>query len=282
MQNCKMCSALWSIDKKLDVCPFCGADLKEKKIITSIEDAFQVIADKHGKEILKESRKFLGLLSDYAPELIKERNLIKMAVEIGAYKAIYEASIVSDKDKEQAVKKYALILHETFFIDEIWAEKVMVWCSNMISGNFEEQNCSIIENDCIQKDIVQIDEIDIQADDMEKVEDYYEHGMKRYYDKEVKRYEKIVKQGNKKAKSKLVDCYYKLGYFSNHNEAVKWYEKAAKQGHIKAQYNLGQCYEYGWGVEKNYSEAIKWYEKAVQQGHKTAQDKIKRLHKKKR
>lgn len=49
MQTCNKCGASWNTERILDVCPFCGVDLNEKKKITSIEDAFALIVEKHGK-----------------------------------------------------------------------------------------------------------------------------------------------------------------------------------------------------------------------------------------
>lgn len=145
MQECKKCGASWNATKKVDSCPFCGADLQEKKVISTIEDAFSLITEKYGTSILGEPKKFLALLSDYAPSLLKERKLVKVAVESGAYKALYEASAISKQEKELVLKKYVSILHENFFIDVIWAEKVLSWCSKSLSVDLEEFDKCIIQ-----------------------------------------------------------------------------------------------------------------------------------------
>jgi|GEM_PF-6554578 hypothetical protein len=58
MQKCKECGASWDIKFVLDVCPFCGANLREKATADSIEAAFQLILERHGQDVFK-SKSFL-------------------------------------------------------------------------------------------------------------------------------------------------------------------------------------------------------------------------------
>lgn len=140
MQECKECGSSWNVLRKVEVCPFCGADLREKKLVTTIEEAFQMIVERHGIEVFSEYKKLLGLLSDYAPSLVKERKLIKVAVEAGAYKALYEAVLISDLETKRTVKKYEALLHDNYFIDVVWARDVLRWCVEALSSNANLNN----------------------------------------------------------------------------------------------------------------------------------------------
>lgn len=133
MQKCKICGASWDIERILDVCPFCGANLREKPKISSIEDAFKIILEKHGQSAFQ-SGILMGLLGDYAPMLIREKKLVKVAIEAGAYKALCEANV---SERKEVINKYTSILSESFFIDEVWAKKVLLWCSDALSGSAE-------------------------------------------------------------------------------------------------------------------------------------------------
>lgn len=55
-------------------------DLQEKAN-TSINDAFSLLIERHGRSVFKEGNRLLGLLGDYAPNLVRERKLVKIAVE---------------------------------------------------------------------------------------------------------------------------------------------------------------------------------------------------------
>lgn len=131
-QKCDRCGAMWKAEIKQSACPFCQTKLQEKtKEVTTIEEAFAVIVERHGQSIFGERGKLLGLLGDYAPNLKRERGLIKTAVEVGAYKAIYDAP---PQEKEKTLNKYVKILEESHFIDSVWARKVLTWCLEAITG----------------------------------------------------------------------------------------------------------------------------------------------------
>ena len=129
MQKCKECSASWDVKRMLDVCPFCGANLIEKTTADSIEAAFQLILERHGQDVFK-SNVLLGLLGDYAPLLTKERKLVKVAVESGAYKALCTASVA---EREHVLNKYVALLTDSYFIDETWARKALMWCVSALA-----------------------------------------------------------------------------------------------------------------------------------------------------
>lgn len=133
MQKCKKCGASWNVNYNVEMCPFCGSDLKEKIKTYSVEDAFKIILEKHGQSVFQ-SETLLGLLGDYAPTLIREKKLVKVAMEAGAYKALCDADI---KERKQVLNKYVSILSDSFFIDKLWAREALLWCFNALSKNTE-------------------------------------------------------------------------------------------------------------------------------------------------
>ena len=115
-----------------------NTSLGEKRNVDSIESAFRLILERHGKNVFYNST-FLGLLGDYAPSLIKERKLVKVALESGAYKAICTASV---DERENELNKYATLLTESYYIDEMWARKALMWCVDAldVESDFEIGN----------------------------------------------------------------------------------------------------------------------------------------------
>lgn len=148
MQECIKCGATWNFKKIIESCPFCGADLREKRKAESIEDAFVIILKRHGIDAFR-SGSVLGLLGDYAPTLVRERKLVRIAVESGAYQALCEAK---ESEREHILNKYISVLTESFFIDERWAKQVLLWCLSVLSPSLHSSDPSMIEADHIVKD----------------------------------------------------------------------------------------------------------------------------------
>lgn len=128
--ECNNCGSSWESKTKVEVCPFCSTNLSVIKSVKTIETALKIICEHHGNEVLAEEKRLLAYLSDYAPELTKERKLIKIAVESGAYKALYLAKAC---EKQIIFSKYVSILENEYFINEIWAKLVLQWCLDVMS-----------------------------------------------------------------------------------------------------------------------------------------------------
>lgn len=141
MQSCRNCNSTWNSDVIVDSCPFCGKKLNEEIVASTIEEAFEIIFQKHGQGVFGENR-LIGLLSDYAPSLGREKKLVKIAVESGAYKAICSAST---SERKHTVEKYISILSETYFIDENWAKKALLWCLNTIASHNNNKNMLVFD-----------------------------------------------------------------------------------------------------------------------------------------
>lgn len=85
------------------------------------------------------------MLGDYAPGLTQERRLVRIAVEAGAYNAIYEAA---DNEKSAVLERYVVVLSENYFIDKSWARKVLMWCL-----------CALAPEKCTQVPFVEEEQI---------------------------------------------------------------------------------------------------------------------------
>ena len=142
MQSCKECGATWNSNRHVDNCPFCGTNLRTQKTVDRVEEAFSLIIEEHGQSVFLNGKRFLGLLSDYAPKLTNERKLVKIAIEAGAYKALYEAS---ESEKEQTAIRYISILTDSFFVDRKWAKTAIMWCLSVIAPELTKKSNETIQ-----------------------------------------------------------------------------------------------------------------------------------------
>ena len=88
-------------------------------------------------------------------------------------------------------------------------------------------------------------------------------------------YEKLAKQGDRRAQTSLGLIYARgYGVEKNPQAAYKWWRLAALQGDAGAQYNLGTLYFRGEGIARDYEQAVRWYRDAAQRGHVQSQSKL--------
>ena len=148
MQKCNNCNATWTFSKILEKCPFCGETIIDRNRINSIEDALKIVFREHGISVLRESGRLLGLLGDYAPSLSKERGLIKLAVESGAYAALFDAIGLSEAGRQQVINRYVEVMEERFYVAENWARQSITWCINALDLT-DDRNDELVHDQAV-------------------------------------------------------------------------------------------------------------------------------------
>jgi hypothetical protein len=172
MQRCERCGASWENNIVLNNCPFCNAKICDNKDITTVEEAFEVIIQNHGKEVFMENVILLGLLSDYAPKVSDERRLVKFAIESGAYKAILQSK---DEDINVVICKYASIMQRKYYIEYEWAEKSLMWFVRALRHNDKDNYFGNQEKITMEhKDILGNFEVHKQIDKANKIIDGFD------------------------------------------------------------------------------------------------------------
>lgn len=128
--QCENCRAELSPDSK--VCPECG-----ELVLQNVEGfdntgemakRLRKIIDEYGKSVVIDDLRFIALLKDFAPELEKERGLIKNMIEAGVLRGM-----VREKTGEMAVMKAKNFMLHKLFISENAAEFVIVCFTYMLS-----------------------------------------------------------------------------------------------------------------------------------------------------
>ena len=130
---------------------------------------------------------------------------------------------------------------------------------------------------------INIDDLKVRSDAGDRsatrqlAEMYYvgRGGVEQNFSEAAVWYEKLAKQGDRRAQTSLGLMYARgYGVEINFETARKWWALAALQGDAGAQYDLGTLYFRGEGVAKDYSQALRWYRDAAQRGHVQAQTKL--------
>jgi TPR repeat protein len=98
------------------------------------------------------------------------------------------------------------------------------------------------------------------------------YGVKRNDEKAAELWLKVAERGNAEAQS-LTGRNYLIGCGVEKDKvkAAHWYRRAAEQGHIESQRSTAYFFAHGTGVEQDYVKAAEWFRKAAEQGHSDAQ-----------
>ncbi len=139
--KCSKCNSDWNSTVKSDKCPFCGENLEiYNQEIKTIEGLFSFVFSEYGITIINEHRRFLAVLSDYAPQMNNERALIKIALESGAYSSILNVNDKDPEEQEICFKRVQSMLVQKHFLNRDWAEKVLMWLTDCLNWNINIEN----------------------------------------------------------------------------------------------------------------------------------------------
>ncbi len=133
--KCNKCQAEWKVQKEFDSCPFCGASLKQpikQGNFETVDEFFSYALETFGLGLLSDSRKLISYLTDLAPTLTREKNLLRMAIESGVYKKILSANGESDSEKESCFTRCKIILVDDYFLRSDWADKTLHWLTDYL------------------------------------------------------------------------------------------------------------------------------------------------------
>lgn len=129
--KCKNCQNIWVIkDKSLEhinICPFCGAKLKEEidlEQIDSLDKLIYHVISKMGVETINDINRFTAIMIDIAPDLKKEIRIFSKNVT-GIYAGFVSDIICGEiNEVEPIVNKMRFLLVENEGLSENWAELI--------------------------------------------------------------------------------------------------------------------------------------------------------------
>lgn len=84
-------------------------------------EAIKYIISQYGTNIFSDSKRFSALLMDLIVEKVKERNILKIAINAGIPSKILSAEDLDNNDKNLISLECKLILCENYGIEQEWA-----------------------------------------------------------------------------------------------------------------------------------------------------------------
>ncbi len=297
--KCNQCGSEWlvpkNIPKRIEKCPFCGADLhKESETIVEVLIEY---GKKDGVDFFKNSMKINGLLADLFPEKNRERNALKVAFEKGIGLKVVQLHYEEDESlRDIQIKQMRQILLEDAWLSESASDFVLTTLITAIdtidTQNPAPTHASVVEaalqQTAVSKELSDDSELaaaimaailaseeEVSSDEISK-----QHG-----DIAIRMGEKgknnVVNAENKKTVcqsenlvkqiSELIEAgirYEKEGYSER---AVSEYKNASRLGSSEAAYRIAEIFAQD---ENKIKDSIKWYVLAAEHGHSKAQNNL--------
>lgn len=99
---CKKCNTDFDANMCGTRCPNCDTD-NPLQSFDNAADATKYVIDLYGKEILRNGKKFFGIVNDIIPRLIKEKNMFLHMYKENVFSILYNADGKKDVDKKMAM-----------------------------------------------------------------------------------------------------------------------------------------------------------------------------------
>lgn len=279
--KCNHCKSEWSanpsLSSNLTSCPFCGQSLlPEKDTLNTIEDVLIEINRLFGISVLTDKSKIVAYFYDLAPQLSRQRRILKYFVECNGPQKLANVMHASKDEQSACVKRIVKEMTEELFIEESASQTV---CNAFLHALTDSQ---------VVEDIVSLPIDGLQPNrenqtDSLTVEEQYLKGEAYYfgtdtvqqnYKKAFTWYQRAALQGHPFAQCQLGLMYREgRGTTKDEKKAFDWFMKAAKnqQSCPRGQFYVARSYHFGNGVPVDYEKAVKWYLTAANQGDAYAQ-----------
>ncbi len=128
--KCEKCLEEWNIadlgTRQVKFCPFCGNEYIEKEPTEfgSIVDCFKFLKRKYSYTIFHESKKVITYVSDYMPNLVVEKRVLRVALDAGVYKLITDDA---GKLVPLNIEKAKHVLVNEYGLSDKWANESVGW-----------------------------------------------------------------------------------------------------------------------------------------------------------
>lgn len=292
--KCNNCKSEWIVDPGLSVsmtnCPFCGKSLlSEKKKLSTVEDVLVEINKRFGVNILIDKTKLIAYFSDLAPQLSKQRRLLRYFVECDGPQKLVNVMGSSEDKQSICIKQIVKEMKDEMFIEECASRMICDSFLFAISGHrlteitppTQTQNNISSVSTTIKQEVV-VTELTAE-EQYQKGNEYYSgtNTVSKDYQRAFEWFQKAALRGHP-----MAQCILGLMYQEGHGipkdekKAFVWYKKSANQDYIPAQTKVGNCYALGYGVERDPVEAKKWFQKAADQGDEIARAHFNKLNRK--
>lgn len=127
--RCIACYEEWEIAKTRKeerFCPFCGKEIIriDKDSVVDVPSFLRYIIYIDGDKSLKNPQKIVSLFSDFLPNLIVEKRILRIVLESEIYDRIYTNR---ESITDQELSKYISYLEDDFGLSQKWAHVATSW-----------------------------------------------------------------------------------------------------------------------------------------------------------
>ena len=133
---CKKCNTDFDIDQYGTKCPNCSAD-NPLQSFDNATNATKYVIDLYGKEILKNGKKFFGIVNDIIPRLVKEKNMFLHMYKENVFSILYNAHGKNDADKKMAMIVSARRLIDNVGLSEQTAVDAVEYITSALNWNIK-------------------------------------------------------------------------------------------------------------------------------------------------
>ena len=138
--KCNHCRAEWNAPNSNPTnCPFCGKPLVTEVEINANMPAEQIlksIVERFGHDVFKDSRRLMGILSDWMTHDRKTLKLLKIAIDNHVPSRLLEIENFGRSEKEIEIRKLKQDLMETCFLQEKAAEYAVDCFAEVLGSRF--------------------------------------------------------------------------------------------------------------------------------------------------
>lgn len=280
--RCNHCGSEWHVSpglsKSITNCPFCGKSLlPEKKKLDTVEEVLVEINSRFGVSILTDETKLVAYFADLAPQLSKQRRILRYFAECGGPKKLVAVMDASERDQIICIKQIVKEMKDEMFIEETASQMICDAFLFAISGHrvmevavsaHPKSNAPIARKTAVQSPA---------PEELFRQAEVYYHGtptVAQDYPRAFQYYLQAANKGHAMAQCQLGLMYREgQGIPKDENQAFHWFMKAAaaRQNCPRGKFYVGRCYHYGHGVRKNLKEAVSWYTVGAKEGDAYAQ-----------
>ncbi len=139
--KCINCQEEWTLTSvnnlKENYCPFCGKEILriDRESIVDVPSFLRYIIYIDGDKSFKDSQKIISLFSDFLPNLIVEKRILKVILESDVYEKIY---VNNDSISKHEISKYISYLEDDFGLSSKWAGIAIDWIIKALNLDLEQ------------------------------------------------------------------------------------------------------------------------------------------------
>lgn len=266
--KCTNCGVEWTVPatftSKIDVCPFCGKSMQpEKPLLSSLDDVLVHILKNFGDEAMRDGTKLQSLFVDLAPQLKREKVMLRYFVECNGNEVFLSAIHEDQSEAKAKIKAVMDQMENDLLVSHDAVQQVCKVFWHVIGGEthdyFQFAKPQPVPTATAQpspQPVSQVSPFPIQDD-----------RLLRLIDKKIKPTEEDHRQLTARGKELLQTP-------NSVDTAIKMIRYSAQYGSQEAAILMGECYEKGIGLPKDDDAAEGYYRRAAVSLNSEAQYKL--------